>query len=227
MPYDWARSVVVYALSDTDFLPTVEPPRGSDPERLDGLAFSMPAGPEGEQVASTRIALHPRMLERAGLERDRLLRHELTHVAVGDRADDVPLWLSEGIAEYVSVRPLATEDRRVPRQAVREAEQGLITELPDDLTFSGDDYAVHYAVSWWACEFLATPSATAGLWALLDQLAVPGSTEADAAARPESVTGINTRTLARKAAKLIVATYAPAPHRACDRSASPGHRLRT
>ena len=156
-------------------------------------------------MASTRIALHPRMVGRPGDPRDRLVRHELTHLAVGDHADGVPLWLSEGIAEYVSVRPLAEEDRELARPALRAARRGEVTDLPDDATFSDDD-EVSYAVSWWACEFLATSFGSAGLWALLDELSGTGD---DADEQLQSITGLNTRTLARKAAKLIVSTYAP------------------
>ena len=66
VPYAWAGSAVVYALSDDDFIAGLEPPQGTDPERLDGLAFSLPTGRQGEGVASTRIALHPRMVGRPG-----------------------------------------------------------------------------------------------------------------------------------------------------------------
>ena len=66
-----------------------------------------------------------------GQARARLIRHELTHVAVGDRADGVPTWLSEGIAEYVSVRPIPPEDRVMSEEALAAAEAGL-TGLPGD-----------------------------------------------------------------------------------------------
>ena len=36
---------------------------------------------------------------------DRVVYHELTHSFVKNTVANVPLWLSEGIAEYVSVRP--------------------------------------------------------------------------------------------------------------------------
>ncbi len=221
VPYDWSRSAVVYALSDTAFLSTLEPPRGGDPERLDGLAFSLSAGAGSEQPASTRIALHPRLLDLSGAARDRLVRHELTHLAVGARADDVPLWLSEGLAEYVSVRPLAPEDRRVPPEVRRAARKGQITDLPDDATFNDDDYALHYAESWWAVEFLASSFGEASLWALLDDLDRLGGTTEEAEARVEDLTSFNTRTLARKAAKLIVATYSPPPSESPSPSTTP------
>ena len=97
------------------------------------------------------------------------------------------------------------QDRELARPALRAARRGEVTDLPDDATFSDDD-EVSYAVSWWACEFLATSFGSAGLWALLDELSGPATTPTSAL---QSITGLNTRTLARKAAKLIVSTYAP------------------
>lgn len=213
VPHEWSRSVVVYALSDTDFLASIEDPPGGHPERLDGVAFTVEAGPSSDASAATRFVLHPRVLQRSRLERDRLVRHELTHVAIGARDDHAPVWLSEGIAEYVSVRPLAPQDRMVADAAVAAARGGQVTDLPADATFNDDDSAVHYGVAWWACEYLVATYGPASLWTILTELDTLGSSgdsgeSTDAAdARLEELIGINTRTLARKAAKLMLATY--------------------
>ncbi len=160
---------------------------------------------------STRFVLNPRMLDRARLERDRLVRHELAHVAIGEHDDHAPVWLSEGLAEYVSVRPLAPEDRRISDAAIAAAKGGLVTELPDDATFNDGESAVHYGVAWWACEYLATAFGQdepvddprrarrrGGRGRL--RTSTPGS---------KGMTGLNSRTLARKAAKLMIATFDP------------------
>ncbi|MDQ4052996.1 MAG: basic secretory family protein, partial [Actinomycetota bacterium] len=211
VPYDWSRSVVVYALSDTEFLSSIEDPPGGHPERLDGVAFPVEVSPTSDETAATRFVLHPRMLDRARAERDRLVRHELTHVAMGEHDDHAPVWLSEGLAEYVSVRPLAPQDRMIADTAIAAAKAGEITELPDDGTFNGADSAVHYSVAWWACEYLAGTFGQASLWTILD-----GFETTDAESGPdgddtrlEDMTGINSRTLARKAAKLMIATFDP------------------
>lgn len=205
VPYEWSRSVVVYALSDTTFLDSIPDLPGSDPETLDGVAFPVPASPDSSKPAATRIVLHPRMLGREGPSRDRLVRHELTHVAVGGHDDRAPTWLSEGLAEYTSVRPMAPEERDISKRAVRAARQGF-TDLPTDDGFNDADSTVHYAMSWWACEYLASSYDEATLWTLLDELGKP---DADRAAILAAQTGLNTRTLARKAGKLLLATYAP------------------
>jgi hypothetical protein len=208
VPYDWSRSVVVYALSDTDFLSSIEDPPGGHPERLDGVAFPVMTGPTSGEVASTRFVLNPRVLDRARLERDRLVRHELAHVAIGEHDDHAPVWLSEGLAEYVSVRPLAPEDRRIADAAIAAARGRLITELPDDATFNDGDSALNYGVAWWACEYLATAFGEASLWTILDELDDAG-TDPEDGSRLAGLTGINSRTLARKAAKQMLATFDP------------------
>lgn len=209
VPLEWSRSVVLYSLSDTAYQAGLGEVPGGDPERLDGLAVPIAAGPSGpasEQIAAVRFVLNARMLDATRPELDRLVRHELTHVALGERDDEVPLWLSEGVAEYVSVRPMAPESRRITPLAVTDAEAGRITDLATDDDFNGNQQARNYAVSWFACEFIAATYGEGALWALIDQL---NGEDVDAAARLEITLGLNTRTLARKSAKLIIATYDP------------------
>lgn len=225
VPYPWNGTVVLYALSSTDLLTSIEPPLGGVPERLDGLAFTLGEGTTG------RVVLHPRMLDVRGPVRDRLLRHEITHVAVGVHDDHAPVWLSEGLAEWVSVQPLPLEQRRIARAAVRAAVTRTLTDLPADEAFAEDE-EVGYAVSWWACEALASTLGQPGLWALLDELDAAGATVPDEAgaseraaavdARLESLTGFTRRALARQAAKLIRATYAAGSNPGSTPGSSPG-----
>lgn len=222
VPYEWSRSVVVYALSDTDFLASIEDPPGGHPERLDGVAFPVEAAPSGAGIASTRFVLHPRMLDRPQPERDRLIRHELTHVAIGEHDDHAPVWLSEGLAEYVSVRPLAPEDRRISDAALAAAKGGLVTDLPEDARFNDGDSAVNYGVAWWATEYLAVTLGAPSLWTILDELDAAGVAGAPSVdGRLEGMTGLNTRTLARRAAKLMIATFDPDYRRSPTPSSGP------
>jgi hypothetical protein len=197
VPYTWPRSVVVYALSDPAFLDGLEDLPGNDPGDLDAVAF--PVG------GSTRFVLNPRMLSQAGDERDRLVRHELTHVAVGTHDDDVPVWLSEGLAEYVSVRPIPPQSRRIPEAAVTAAETG-VDDLPDDESFNDDDSDAHYGLAWWAVEYVAEAYGEDAPWQLLDAMAKPGA-DPDDVLRVQL--GATTRDLARHAGRLIVSLYDP------------------
>ncbi|MGZ4498322.1 MAG: hypothetical protein ACXVWZ_12690 [Nocardioides sp.] len=205
VPYDWSRSVVVYALSDETFLRSLDGLPGDDPDTLDGVAVPVMAGPGSHAVASTRVVLNPRQLGAAPAVRDRLLRHEITHVAVGSHDDDAPVWLSEGLAEWVSVQPLAPQERRIAPAAVAVAERG-ITAMPRDDGFNDGDAAVHYGTAWWACEYLARSFGAPVLWSLLDAMDRPDA-DPDRVLRQQ--VGISTRELARKAGKLIVATFDP------------------
>lgn len=203
VPYDWSRSVVLYALSDPEFLRTLPSLPGGDPDPLDAVAFPVPAGPGDPTVASTRFALHPRMLGLRGPDRDRLIRHELAHVAIGTRDDAVPLWLSEGIAEYVSVQPMAPQERRVAAAGVALARQARL-RLPTDRAFTGPDSAAYYALSWWACEYLARSFGPSVLFSLLDAVAEAGGGTEQLLRTQLGLTG---RQLARRAAQLMLTTY--------------------
>ncbi len=121
-------------------------------------------------VSSYRIVLSPHVLDESDQVLDRLVRHELTHVALGDHARGVPLWLTEGLAEYVSVRPIAPADRRLQTDALNLVAAG-VDDLPSDDDFAGEHAEGWYAVSWWACEYIAATYGESALWTLLDGLA--------------------------------------------------------
>lgn len=216
VPYDWEPRVVVYALSDPAFLSGLEDVPGDDPLSLDGIAFPVPASPDGGRTADTRFLLSPRMVDARGEARARLIRHELTHVAVGSRADGVPTWLSEGIAEYVSVRPIRPEDRVLSEDAL-DAAEASITRMPADEDFEGPDREVSYGVAWWACEYVAATYGEDLLWFLMESV---GSDD-DPDAALESTLGFGTNALARRGAKLMLQRYRPEPAASSSPSGSP------
>lgn len=217
VPYDWDHRVVLYALSDTGFMASLEQLPGGDPDLVDAVAFPVPVDDADPfaAIAGVRVALHPRMLARQDSTRDRLLRHELTHVALGRRDDDVPTWLSEGLAEWVSVRPLAPQDRALSTAslvAARDALESGELDLPSSVDFNGSLQGANYGLSWWACEHLATSYGDRVLWQLVDELgSVPadGSVDERGAQALRRLTGLGPRDLARRAAKQMVATYGP------------------
>ncbi|MFC4784810.1 hypothetical protein ACT8ZV_10060 [Nocardioides sp. MAHUQ-72] len=203
VPYTWSRSVVVYALSDPAFLTALADLPGDDPTRVGAIAFPVTSRPGGRVVA-TRVVLNPRLLFEDDAERDRLLRHEVTHVAVGTHDDRVPVWLAEGVAELVSVRPMAPQERLLPDAAVEQA--SAVEDLPDDATFNDEHSAEHYAVAWWACEYVADAFGEAALWDLVDAMDEDG-------ADPDEVLqlrlGLTSQDLAEKAGRMIEATFGP------------------
>jgi hypothetical protein len=207
VPYEWDGQVVVYALSDTDLLEGLDDLPAQDPDALDAVSFPVPArvdGEEGDPLAGTRFLLHPRMLDSEPQQLARLIRHELTHVALGSLDDDVPTWLGEGIAEWVSVQPLPEDQRLISQAAIDAAAAGL-DELPADLDYNDADQAAHYGISWWACEAIVEMYGEPMLWRLLDELAATSPT--DQADELQQTLQMGSGQLAREAAKRIVATY--------------------
>ena len=207
VPVRWSQRVVVYALSNVRVLADLDNLPGGDPDALDGVAFPVRAGPRSTTLASTRFMLHPRMIDRNDGTRDRLIRHELTHVALGVRDDHVPTWLSEGLAEHVSVEPIPTYRRLIARAALTEARAG-VTRLPADRTFNGPGSGAHYGVAWFACEYVAATYGEDALWRLFDAMrAGDGTREKGQDAVLEKVLGIGSSELAAAAGQKIVNTF--------------------
>ncbi|RYP87030.1 hypothetical protein EKO23_07065 [Nocardioides guangzhouensis] len=207
VPLPWPGAVVVYALGDRTLIDSIDNLPGGDPDRLDGVAFPVRASPSNRALASTRFLLHPRMVDRDGELRDRLIRHELTHVALGLRDDRVPTWLSEGLAEYVSVQPVPTYRRMIARAAFERARAG-VTRLPRNRTFNGPESGAHYGIAWYACEYVAATYGEDALWRLFDAMRAGDGTREKGQDRVlRRVLGIDGHQLARGAADKITATF--------------------
>ncbi len=106
----------------------------ADPGALRDVA-AVTDGPlvAGRPAGADRIVIVPgawRSL--AGGGRDIVATHELTHVVVrGSTTSAVPLWLSEGFAEFVAYRTVALPERDIVRPALEVAgRSGLPTDLP-------------------------------------------------------------------------------------------------
>lgn len=197
--------VVVYATSDLTFLDGLASLPVSDADELDAVTIPVladPARPEGA-VASYRVMVHPRVLTEDLPLLDRLMRHELTHVALGRRADGVPLWLSEGIAEWVSVQPISSGEASLPSEALELAGSGL-DQLPGAEEFSGADARAWYGVAWWICEYVVTTYDRAYLWRLLEEFGDGGAAES---VIPD-VLGLTPEELVREAMDLMRGRYA-------------------
>lgn len=207
VPLPWRQTAVVYALSDIRVMANLNGLPGGNPDNLDGVAFAVQAVTGMPRIASTRMMLHPRMIFRTDAVRERLVRHELTHVALGMRDDHVPKWLSEGLAEYVSVQPVPPAERLISREAIRLARRG-ITSLPGDEDFNDDHSGSNYGVAWFACEYIARGFGEQTLWRLFDAMRAQGG-----AARPEQDAvlqkelGLSSAELARLAGQEILDTF--------------------
>jgi hypothetical protein len=104
------------------------------------------------------------------------------------------------------VRPVATQDRVISRDALDRAREG-VAGLPLDDTFNGPHSGANYGISWWACEHIASTYGEEMVWRLFDAFREAGTarSEQDAVLRREL--GVDSVELARQAARRIVSTF--------------------
>lgn len=152
----WSHTVVVYAFRDPTVIASYSQVPGGNPRHLGGLTYPI-RDYSGSQTGS-RVTVLPAALDPGGSELRRILRHEVTHVAVGTLDDDVPTWLGEWLDEYVAAQATPERERRIATVALDQA-RGHAIAIPND--FVRGDQTLHYAESWQACEYLASANGPA------------------------------------------------------------------
>lgn len=195
---------VVYFLSDQSIIDGLSGETVGDPDRADGLTIAIPADLDDPSrgTASYRVAFNPRVISQPTSVFGRLVRHEMTHATLGSRGRGAPLWLTEGVAEWVSVRPMPRSQRQLPTTALSVGARAQ--HLPTSADFAGPDAEAWYAVSWWVCEYIANTYGSHMLWTLLDRLA--GGADQDQVI-PELLQ-ITPDVLLRRGVALMTTTYA-------------------
>lgn len=113
----------------------------------------------GSSSAPVHVFLNPdRIGELRPAGAQVVLSHEAAHVALDATSSELPVWLSEGFADYIALRdvplPLTTTAAQIIRQVRRE---GAPRTLPDDGDFDeGSEYfGAAYEAAWLACRLLA------------------------------------------------------------------------
>jgi hypothetical protein len=199
---------VVYVFSSKVVLNSFEGVPGGNINHLGAMTFPMYAVLGQAEVAGVRFTLLPSSVRAGQPFLDRIVRHELTHVAVGERDDGVPVWFAEGLAEYMGARSIPTDQRRIATVAVERARRG-VSKLPSSGAFNGRDQAWNYALAWMACDYIVASQGAARLWELMDALHAggDGTLDADQDAVLQRVLGISGEELAEKAARRILRIY--------------------
>ena len=221
VPYEWTRRWCVYALSDPTFLERARQPARGDPDALDAVAFPVPAGP-----GDARGRRHPGRAQPPDARpprarpRDRLVRHELTHVAVGR-----PRRPRAGVAQRgpgrvgLGAGPGARGPQGLARRAAPRPSAASPT-MPDDATSTTTTPRSTTRIAWWACEYLAADlrrqRAVAGA---RRSFTAPGLDDARRGRGAGADLGRHARTGA--AAKLMIATYDPGVRPATRPTATP------
>jgi hypothetical protein len=205
LPYTWTKNVVLYAMTGSGFSTALTATGGGDLGHLGAATYPMDAAVPG---ADSRVLLLDDALSSGSAGLSRTIRHEVTHVALGDQANGVPLWLIEGIAEYEGAKSVPASLRRMSDLAIARARQ-KITALPATATFHDADQDWHYAVSWMAVQYVVQTGGEPLLWALLDAMnnGGLGTTDAHQDLVLDQILGMNAAQLAVHAVGLIRSTY--------------------
>lgn len=208
LPFSWDDRVVVYDLADEAVLASFRDVPGGNISQLGALSFPVHAREAGGPLAATRMLLLPSSVQAGEPFLGRITRHELSHVAIGPRDDGAPVWVSEGIAEYLGARELPRSQQIIPTSAVSRAQLPQ-RGMPRSKDFNGADQEWHYALAWMACDYLAATQGEDVLWRLMTAMHAGGKGTPDRLQDRVllSVTGMDSRELARKAAARIRTIY--------------------
>jgi hypothetical protein len=108
----------------------------------------------------------------------------------------------------MGAREIPQDERRIATVAVGRARAG-VDALPASRGFNGDDQAWHYALSWMACDYIATSQGESRLWELMDALhdGGAGTTDAHQDLVLQQVLGLDSHQLAKRAAARILRIY--------------------
>lgn len=208
LPSSWDGRVVVYAFLSEGVIDNIGDVPGGKVEHLGALAYPQHADPQGGEVVGQRLVLLPNALQGEADFLDRITRHELVHAALADSDDRVPLWVAEGVAEWVAAASLPPDRRRIAAVAVTRA-QADVNQLPASASFNGPDQAWNYALAWMAIDWIAAKHGEAAVWDLVAALHNDGrgTTDDQQDAVLQDVIGVDSRGLARHAGERIRQIY--------------------
>ncbi|GAA4141329.1 hypothetical protein [Actinomadura keratinilytica] len=127
---------------------------------LDRIAAVATVAPTAEGPGADRVVVSPAAFARLNeLGRDVVLTHELTHVATGGARDGrTPLWLIEGLADYVGYLRADVSVRSAARELRADVAAGRLPDgLPGRADFDGSSprLSQSYQEAWLACRMIA------------------------------------------------------------------------
>ncbi|GAA1659560.1 hypothetical protein GCM10009744_61150 [Kribbella alba] len=182
-PRPWSGAVMVVAVPEARVMATVWS-TGTGTGTGWTVAAKAVTLYDGEPLATkttppvgSRIVVNPSV--RKNLDQD-LLVHEMTHVATVPIGYLAPVWLVEGIAEYVRCHAIEDDPHWTVdpyRKAVRTKYLPSLKVLPGQKEFDVDGDK-SYGQSWWATEYVASKVGVKGMASLYTDLAVHGTSPA-------------------------------------------------
>jgi hypothetical protein len=159
-------------------------------------------GADAERAGNDRVVINPAAFARLGPTGRRVvLTHEMTHIAVRQSTTSaVPIWLSEGFADFVGYRGTGVSRRTGAGDLLVQVRHGhgpRTLPTADDFDPTRTTIAPSYSASWLACSLIADRYGTARLVALYRRAATaptggaPADPQAQLAAAFERVLGVS------------------------------------
>ncbi len=188
----WNGAVMVVAMSEPRVMATVWTAGSGSGWTIAAKAVSLYDGDPWAQKSvapvSSRIVVNPAV--RSKLDQD-LLVHEMTHVATLQLGIKTPIWLVEGIAEYVRCASIEDDPQWTVdpyRKTVRTKYMPSMKVLPTQAEFdvAGDR---SYGQSWWITAYLVDELGEKGVADLYTDLARHSTSQKAYAAILEKRTG--------------------------------------
>ncbi len=151
---------------------------GRSAASLDGYAAVTTAeGSSPHGAVAERVWVNtPAMAGLSSIGRQVVLRHEMTHVATAaPEHPDAPLWLVEGVAEWMGYRGSGIPLAVATGDLLDEVRRGRTpAALPDDKAFSGAGVDVAYESAHLACATIVARYGAADLVALYRAVVIDG-----------------------------------------------------
>jgi hypothetical protein len=154
---NWSRHpVVVLPKSQSDMAALI----GNNGKGLSQIAAVTTGSFESGLSRGDRVVVNPEAWRTLGaLGRRVVLAHEMTHLATrAITVNDVPIWLSEGFADYVAYQAIEVPTNVVAGDVLDDVRAGKGPKaLPDDADFDAakGDIAAAYEGAWLACRMIA------------------------------------------------------------------------
>lgn len=153
---DWARYVVVVVPGSEE---QMERRLGAEPGSQRQVASVTTTAGRSDPERAPYILVNPASFTGIGdIGQQVVLTHETVHVATRATTTVVPVWLSEGFADYVGFADSGLAPRAIGHQLIeRVRSHGLPERLPTEASFAPQ--AAHlersYEEAWSACRYIA------------------------------------------------------------------------
>ena len=191
----WSTGLVIELPSDQEAFDQALGVKAGSYDQIAAVAW--PQGPD-PSTAAVRVVVNPGPA--ASLDDERLavlITHEATHVLTRSADSPAPMWLVEGLADWVAfdrIPSVAAPTRDLVLDKVRS--DGAPKTLPSDADFRPDaaDLNLTYGRAWLLCSFIAEESSADDLVRLYAE--IDGGTPV--AAAMEDVFGMDEQTLLQR-----------------------------